>query len=61
MTSDSVTPSALKFFRTANASWSLCTLRFDLCRAMVGEKRPMPWLSTTWLSGFLKVDGVSRR
>jgi hypothetical protein len=61
MTSDSVTPSALKFLRTANASCSLCTLRFDLSRFIVGENLPMPCPSTTWLSGFLKVDGVSRR
>ena len=42
MTSLSLTPRALKFFRTANASWSFCTRRFGFGRAIVGEKRPMP-------------------
>jgi hypothetical protein len=42
MTSVSFTASALKFFLTARPSWSLFTLRFDLCRAIVGEYWPMP-------------------
>jgi hypothetical protein len=51
----------LKFFLTAKASCSFCTLRFDLGRAIVGEKRPIPFASMTCARGFLKDDGVSRR
>lgn len=61
MTSLSVTACELKLFLTASPSWSLCTRRFDLGRAMVGDILPMPWFNTTWLSGFLKLEGQSRR
>jgi hypothetical protein len=60
MTSTSLIGSALKCFRTANASCSLGTLLVVFGRDIVGEYLPIPWVRTVLLRAFLKDVGVSR-
>ena len=62
MTSFSMIPILLKCFRTAFASCSLLCLRSCLCRAIVGDIRPIGEVDrTSWLYCLLNAAGVFKR